>query len=141
MSRSKWEKISDRAVVPVVLLAIVASYIISNEESTSRDHAQAAQLVKGCVRTSTRSALSAAENFEIAQARKQRGDPHAASLRSEAIGNGFLLTIPAPPGVKQGDPVLAEVAWRRIDGKPVAVLTHGAEALVRRGCEAAYAGH
>lgn len=137
MPRNRTEKLIDRAVAPVILVAIVASFVLGNKESADRDRAQAKQLVLGCERTSKRAAYLAASNYDVARARVARGEP-AEARKAAALGDGVIWTIPVPKGVTP-TPALAAVTYTKDGGgRTVAQLTPEALRLQAKGCEAAF---
>jgi hypothetical protein len=121
----------------VVLLAIGLSFYVSDHDSAARDEAQAAQIVQGCKRTSQRAAFSASANYDVAAARRARGEP-AEAEKADALGDAQARTIPPAPGHVLGDPDAVQVHYTEENGKLVVHLTKHAMSLQAAGCEAAY---
>lgn len=116
----------------IIFVALVASFLVADETSQQRDRAQRTQLVRGCVRSSTRTAINAGFAFDAAIVRREAGDAGPAAQYA-ADGQALVNTIPAPPGF-QGSRILAAI--NHSDGK--ATLTAAAKSLIVQGCEQAY---
>lgn len=121
----------------LILVAIVASFVVSREDSISRDRAQHTQLVQGCERGSYQKAMGARGWFEGAKTRRGTGDFEAAN-RYEAVALGMIHTIPAPKA-HVDDPRLADATLVKKPGeRPIYVLTSDAQKWQREGCQLAF---
>lgn len=128
-------------IAVVFLAAVVAFFVVSNHESSVRDHVQHVQLVNSCKRGAARTAIVAAYQHRTADARRATGDTAIAD-DYDAYALGSVASIPAPPGVSAGDPTMVEV--HRVSmpgGKYMFELTAHAKALQAAGCEHANTRH
>lgn len=121
----------------VILLAIVASFVVSDRESAHRNNVQQATIIANCLSTSARTAISANGWHQLALRVARRGNPGDATSAEtyQATAESLIDQIPAPHGFR-GDPGLAEVR-RALDSKARVkfVLTQFALDLQKRGCE------
>lgn len=119
----------------VVLVAIVLSFFVSRDESIRRDHDQRDQLVAGCIRSSERTALTAAFQYDAADTRKKSGDTLVAD-RYTAEADGSVRLIPVAD--EDDRAFIAEIQFKTKAGKLVAELTPTAKSLQIQGCNAAF---
>lgn len=127
--------------IPIVfIIAVVASFLISDAESKSRDRAQREQLVIGCTRSSGRTALDAAYKLKTADVRHAthgKLSQRAADAYS-AYAWGEIRLLPAPPGVAGTTALIKTVKVSPPGERPYFKLSPSTQALLRAGCELAY---
>ena len=100
----------------VYVAALLFTFALAARHSDTRDTAQNNAVRAGCMRIAQRDALM------------------AHSAKTEALRNGILATIPAPPGW-HGNPALAEIVVElRANGTERAILTNQARLLQAEGC-------
>ena len=127
--------VRQNAILLIFLVAVIASFVVSNQESHSRDRSQARQIVAGCISNSARAAKNAAGWHELSLRVAARGNPgdSISAQKYDAISRGIISDIPAPR-FHQGDPRIAEA---RFDGERI-VLTPRAKAMQKAGCVLRY---
>lgn len=120
----------------VVLLAIVASFFVSQADYAARDARARVDQVAACERASARNALVAAYQRRTADARRQAGDELVARDYE-----GFAeSTVAFIPRTEFSDPSKLVEVDRFIDdvGHVQYRLTPTAKKLQHEGCEASY---
>lgn len=129
-----WAK--DNFMVLIFLAAIVASFVVAQQESANRDRDLVKAAVSVCARTSNGTAYDVVFKFRLARAaRKQSEDKLASDIESYARGK--LRTLPAPPSFSNDEAELRTlIDTERKDGR--IVLTKEATALQRQGCRALF---
>lgn len=122
----------------LIIAALGASYVVSNHDSNERDRAQASQLIDACERSSTRAALIAAYQQDIADNLREDDEIEAARRHEGYMRSSYRL-IPTPTGIAPGDPRIIAVAEdREPDGDLIYRLTEDALDLQRAGCRERY---
>ena len=131
-------RISGNALAAVILAAVVGSFFINHQTAINAAASQNDALVTGCLRSSVQKSLGATGWYQAAATRRAAGTPADldAASRYEAVAQGMIDTIPAPPG-KEGSAALGES--RFIDGdRPHFVITKKAQKLQLEGCKRVY---
>lgn len=143
----------DKFIAPLVLGAVVASFLVSNHDSKARDRDQAAQLVRGCDRSSEKSILDAAYKQTTSDVRrstsKHKGDADwKAANKYERFALGSIALVPLPPDVVKAmadgrlDPskalIRAVVVRKDSAGKPIYRVSEQARKILHQGCVEAY---
>lgn len=118
----------------IVVLAIGASFVAAREDSRARTDAQRINLIQGCIRNSSKTALDTAYKMRTADARRSTGDDKIAD-DYDAFARGALISIPAPKGFEEST---ALIGVRLNAAGDKYVLTKQAVTLQRAGCERAY---
>lgn len=137
-------------VAIVFIFAVVASFVVGQQESKQRDEAQRTQLVAGCSRTSERSVLDAAYKQKTSDVRRAAGTPKdiVAADEYQKFSLGGVDLIPLPAEVReamasgelhpQDALIRAVVESTNAAGDPIYRLTPEARAVVKQGCVEAY---
>jgi hypothetical protein len=124
----------------LIVIALVASFVISRQDAAERSHKITSALVTACVASSQRTALNAAGFAALAErvgARGAKGDAESAK-RYRAVSTGIITLIPAPIG-HEGDPQIARATLIDAPGQePRFVITRKTSAMQLRGCKDFY---
>lgn len=129
-----WIKHNIMAVV--VLLAIAASFVVAQLESSKRDGRIVKAAVSVCERTSNGTAYDVDFKFRMAKDARKRGEGELAS-DIESYARGKLRTLPAPVRFNNEEKKLRElIDMGRKHGR--IVLTKEATALQKEGCKALF---
>lgn len=141
------------AIFVIFLVAVVASFVVSNQESARRDSVQRAQLVSGCSRTGEARILNAAYKQKTSDVRRAAGTPPdikaADAYELFALGEANLVPLPAKveAALRERKFDLSKALIDSIElgrdaaGKQIYQLTPKAKAVIRAGCVEAYAPH
>lgn len=135
-------------VLIVFVVAVFASFVVSNKESHDRDRRQASQLVLGCQRTSERSVLLAAYQQKTADVRRAAGTQKdiAAATQYEMFSRGSLNLVPLPSGLLKryrevsNSEALHLAVYKTISqtGEPMYRVRASVREILHQGCVEAY---
>lgn len=119
-----------------VVVAVLASFLVSRHDANVRVDQQRTGSVAGCKRQNERVALEAAFILKASDARKKMGNVKIAEDFA-AFGHGLIATMPLLDGKHQTEKSV-EATVDKVAGHYRYSLTKSALTLQARACEQAY---